>query len=130
MANTILANATPGIYDDLVNGTCELPQTYGTVISGELEQPEDLDKIKGCNGNVSAILLRDDETTYSASILIGAGALPERGDPITFPTDFGTLVGILTMRKVTWAQGAQKILAIKASHWTAIGNSPTTTTVA
>lgn len=126
MGQQILAPATPGLYDDLVQGTCELAQTYGTVISGELEEPEDRDLIRGCDGNVSAVLLKDDEVTYNFTALFADGvSLPEKGDNITFPTDFGSLVGQVMSRKLVWAREGQKLFSLKASHFKSIGNAPT-----
>jgi hypothetical protein len=133
MANSILAPATPGVYDDIINGTCELPQTYGTVISGELEEPEDRELIRGCNGNVSAVLLRDDEIIYNFTVLFADGTtLPARGANVVFPLDAGAgpISGQVMSRKWVWSNGGQKMCSIKASHFKALGSAPTVDTIA
>ena len=139
MAQTFLAPETPGIYDDLVNGTCELSQAFGTVISGEIDLPEDMDEIKGCDGRVSAVLLRRGTINYSFSVLLpDTIELPSRGDNVTFPLSGGelgftgdtALVGQVVSAKVNWTQEGQRKADIVARHWTAIGSAPTVTNLA
>jgi len=127
MANQFLAPATPGVYDNIIHGTCELAQTYGTVMSGELEFPADLEEIRGCNGNVSAVLLRDDRINYNFTALFADGvAVPARGSNVVFPAEAGSSVsGQVISAKVLWQNNGQKMLQISAARWTALGSAPT-----
>jgi hypothetical protein len=127
MANQWLAPATPGIYDDIVNGTCELDQAYGTVISGELDDGEDLERVRGCNGNVSAVLLRDDEQSYTFTALFPSTVTkPAKGTNIPFPSVAGSgIQGQVVNSKVNWTREGQRSITIKAIRWAALGNAPT-----
>lgn len=132
MGQQFLAPAVPGIYDDLVNGTCELGQGYGTVISGELDYPEDLQEIVGCDGRVSAVLVRDEKIGYSFSTMFPTGiALPVRGDNISFPSVAGAGIGgQIVSVKVNWTQGGQRGLSIVARRWALLGTTPTRVAIA
>lgn len=127
MPITVLAPATPGIYDDLVNGTCELDQSYGTVISAEFEDPEDFERIRGCDGNVSAVLVRDDELKYTVTALFPSTVnRPAKGASVTFPAVAGSgLSGQVMSSKVNWTAEGRRSITITAYRWAALGNSPT-----
>lgn len=138
MSWSILAPATPGIYDDLVRGTCELDQTFGTVISGEIDLPEDIEEIKGCDGKVSAVLLNDERINYTFTALFpDTIELPSRGDDVTFPLAGGelgftgdtALKGQVVTAKANWTQDGQRSLTITARHWKTLGSAPTKTTI-
>lgn len=132
MSQSILAAAVPGIYDNLVNGTCVLDQSFGTVIDGSIELPEDLQEIVGCDGAVSAVLLRNQKINYTFKALFPSGVdCPSRGDDVSFPdvggeTD-GGLTGQVVSAKVDWSQGTQRMISITARHWTGLGSTPTVT---
>lgn len=132
MSQKFLAPAVAGIYDDLVNGTCELGQGYGTVITGELDYPEDLQEIQGCDGRVSAVLLRDEKIGYSFTTLFPTGiALPVRGDNVAFPTVAGAGIGgQVVSAKVNWTNGGQRQLSVVARRWALLGTTPTVTPIA
>jgi hypothetical protein len=132
MPQAFLGPAVPGIYDDLVNGTCELGQGYGTVISGELDYPEDLQEIVGCDGRVSAVLVRDEKIGYSFQTIFPTGiTLPKRGDNIAFPALAGAGIGgQIVSVKVNWTQGGQRGLSVVARRWEQIGTTPTRTAIA
>lgn len=127
-----LAPAVPGIYDDLVHGTCELGQGYGTVISGELDYPEDLQEIQGCDGRVSAVLVRNEKIGYSFTALFPTGiALPTRGSNVSFPAIAGAGIGgQIVSVKVNWTQGGQRQISIVARRWALLGTTPTVTAIA
>lgn len=131
MPQSFLAPAVPGIYDDLVQGTCELSQAYGTVISGELDWPEDLEEIKGCDGLVSSVLLRDDKIGYNFTVLFpDTVSVPAKGTNIPFPTVAGAGVqGQVVSAKVNWTREGQRQMSIVARHWKALGSTPTVTAV-
>ena len=137
MSQVILGPETPGIYDDLVNGTCELSQSFGTVINGEIDLPEDMEEIAGCDGRTSAVLLRRNKINYTFTALFpDTVELPSRGDDVTLPVVGGetgepgvdtALVGQVVSAKANWTQNGQRQMTITASHWTALGSSPTVT---
>jgi hypothetical protein len=131
MSQSILGPAVPGIYDDLVNGTCELGQGYGTVITGELDYPEDLQEIVGCDGRVSAVLMRDEKIGYSFTTIFPTGiTLPKRGDNVAFPSLAGAGIGgQVVSAKVNWTNGGQRGLSVVARRWALLGTTPTVTAV-
>jgi hypothetical protein len=127
MSQRFLAPAVPGIYDDLVNGTCELPQGYGTVISGELDFPEDIKEIEGCDGLISAVLVKDDKIGYTFTALFPSTVTkPEKGANIPFPAVAGSgIQGQVVAAKINWTQGGQRQMTITARHWRNLGSTPT-----
>jgi hypothetical protein len=131
MSQQFLGPTVAGIYDDLVRGTCELPQGFGTVITGELDYPEDLEEITGCDGLVSAVLMRNDKIGYSFTCLWPTGVeLPERGDNIAFPAVAGSgIQGQVVSVKVNWTQTTQRQISVVARRWASLGNTPTVTAV-
>lgn len=105
-----------------VFGTCELPQTFGEVISASLARANDIQEIPNCCGGLKALLLRKRrwEMTLKA-VFDSTIGLPEEGDPISFP--LAGVIGTILNFTIDWTQNDQVQLTINASHWDSLGDN-------
>jgi hypothetical protein len=101
------------------------------VLTGELDYPEDLQEIVGCDGRVSAVLIRNEKIGYSFTTIFPTGiALPTRGSNIAFPSIAGAGIGgQIVSVKVNWTNGGQRGLSVVARRWALLGTTPTVTAV-
>ena len=107
-------------------GTCELAQTYGTVVSGSVKAANDEQVWESCRGNTEVVLLKNERFELTMEVLFN-GTLPDVGDDIAFPEV--SVTGQIVDFEITWAQGDRKKLKLNAKHWKSLGSSPTVTSL-
>jgi hypothetical protein len=103
-------------------GTCEIDKTFGTVKSAELDESVSEHEFEDCCGDAAAVLLNKHKYTLSLTILWTAGAaVPNIGQQINFPA--AGITGNITNKVISWENGGDKMMKLKASHWVSIGNA-------
>ena len=112
--------------EDFLYGTCEVSQGYGIVKSAKEKETADKKLFEDCRGNTRAVLLANETIELSLEVVFDATiGKPDLGDDIAFPESGVT--GQVVESEVSWEQGGEKGLSITATHWKALGSTPTVT---
>jgi hypothetical protein len=113
---TVLGQNNLSLGNAVAFGTCMLGSTFGVVKSASLKRTADRELIKGCNGNLRAVLLSNARFELSLKTAWDlAITAPGLMDAITLPL----LALTARVLDVTgeWVENGERMLTIEASHW-------------
>ena len=110
--------------NNILYGTCEVEQGFGTVISSTLKRANEKQEWEDCRGNTRLILLRNKRYEVEMEVEFDPSVtLPVEGDSLAFP-HVGVTGQILNWDLV-FAKADCVKLKITATHWDSLGDSPT-----
>jgi hypothetical protein len=123
--------------DEFVYGLCEVQQltpevgTFAAVSFGQardvgLKRTADREELEKCDGDLMALLLRNPRYELTMTMMVKKTLeVAELASRIMFP--LAGIYGSLLEWDLKWQSKGTKMLDIQATHWDALGSSPTVT---